>query len=183
MEIWAIKRLGICHKTIITDFICSRDALAVGFSEIPLAVTLFSKDESVQALKNKFVHNKCINELTNSQNQNLLHGYKHISMCICLKKNSNTNLHTCMFTKLLSFIKLPLSWERYKNIIGRETKIRQTFQMISCFVSFLVTASIFGMLRAVDLRGSVQVSQFYLDNVSAEVCIAEGFTLCQSSFS
>lgn len=88
-----------------------------------------------------------------------------------------------MFTKLLSFIKLPLSWERYKNIIGRETKIRQTFQMISCFVSFLVTASIFGMLRAVDLRGSVQVSQFYLDNVSAEVCIAEGFTLCQSSFS
>lgn len=78
MEICAIKRLGICNKTIITDFIYSRGALAVGFSEIPLAVTLFSEDESLWALKNKFVHNKCMKELTNSQNQNLLHGYKHI---------------------------------------------------------------------------------------------------------
>lgn len=44
-------------------------ALAVGFFEIPLAVNFFSKD--LQALKNKFVHNKSINELKNNQNQNL----------------------------------------------------------------------------------------------------------------
>lgn len=41
-------------------------SLAVGFFEIPLAVTLFSKDEHLQALNNKFVHNKCINELKNN---------------------------------------------------------------------------------------------------------------------
>lgn len=38
MEIWPIKRLGICNRSIITDFIYSRDALAVGFSEIPLPI-------------------------------------------------------------------------------------------------------------------------------------------------
>lgn len=46
-------------------------ALAVGFFEIPLAVNFFSKDEPLQALKNKFVHNKSINELKNNHNQNL----------------------------------------------------------------------------------------------------------------
>jgi len=59
-------------------------------------------------------------------------------------------------------------------LLVEKKKISQIFQMIPCSMSFLITASLSGIFSVTDLTGSVQVFQFYLDNVSGEVCIAKG---------
>lgn len=97
-------------------------------------------------------------------------------MCISKKIVIPCCTHACLKI-LFSFIVLPCLEREIKILFAEKNKISQTFQMISCSMSFLITASISGVFSVIDLTGSVQVFQFYLDYVSSEVCVAKGLTL------